>query len=89
MPVWYLTIDLSDLVARWNSGDLDDGIVGLAKAVTARIKESRWRSITADPLTFDTLMHDLERVTTDAEYMGEFEGIYDLADGDRVWITTS
>jgi hypothetical protein len=86
VPNWALTIRLGDVVTRWKQGDLD--ITELAEKVTERIKDSRWRSFTADTEGFDTAMADLAGITTRYEYEQIFEAVYDLADLDRVWIET-
>lgn len=88
MADWKLTIDLADLVRRWdgNGGDLD--IPALAELVVVRLRESEWRLITGDAEAFDRAIAAVKSATNQAEYVAAFELIYDRADADRVWIDT-
>jgi hypothetical protein len=87
MPVWHITVNLSDLNNRWHKGEID--IPELAKLVVERIKQSKWRDITPYPHTFGDALAELEAVTSKDEYVAVFEELYDLADSDRVCIETS
>lgn len=86
MPQWNLKIDLSEHVQAWKRGELS--IEELARKVVAQIKETAWRTWSPYPHTWDDVVDRLLNVTTPAEYENAFEGIYDLADQDRVWIET-
>jgi hypothetical protein len=86
MAHWNLTVNLADLVKRYNADEVD--IPELARLVVERIKATDWRKITPYPDTFDQLLNDLLTSLDEDDYKGGFEEIYDLADSDRVWIET-
>lgn len=87
MPTWTVEVDLSPLVAKYKDGEL--AIEELAIKVVAQLRYSGWRGFSPYPHTWDDTVDRLLQVTTPEEYAAAFEYIYDLADQDRVWITTS
>lgn len=87
MPVWHLTVKLTDLTDQYRKGEL--GVEELAEKVAERIKQSGWRDITPYPHTFDDTVSLLRGVDSESEYVAVFNELYDLADSDRVWIETA
>lgn len=87
MPNWNLKIDLAPEVGAYKRGDLS--IEELARKVVEIFKASGWRAFSPYPHTWDDNIERLLQVETPAQYENAFEYIYDLADEDRVWITTS
>lgn len=86
MPVWHEEINLAPLVREWKDGKID--IPELARKVIEVIRASDWRKYTPYPDTFDDHLGRLRQAETLSQYEAAFEYIYDLADEDRVWITT-
>ena len=86
MPNWNLKIDLAPEVEAWKVGAVS--IEELARKVVERFKESGWRAFSPYPHTWDDMIDRLLQVETPAQYENAFEYIYDLADQDRVWIST-
>lgn len=84
MPQWSITIDVKDIWENFKEVGLEESV----KQIVAKIKESRWRSITPYPDTFDQLISDLEASTSLDEFNSWWAEVYDLADEDRVWIST-
>lgn len=83
--VWLVTIDVAD---TWKSFQ-ENGFEQSVKSIIAKIKQSRWRELTPYPDTFDELLANLEESGDLAEFNGWWDELYDLADSDRVWISTS
>jgi len=81
---WLVTIDVADI---WRNFQ-DNGFEQSVKAIIEKIKASRWRSITPYPDTFDELLACLEESRDLDEFNGWWNELYDLADSDRVWIST-
>jgi len=84
MPQWNITIDVSEIWKNFQDVGFEESV----KQIVAKIKESRWRSITPYPHTFDQLVADLEASTSLDEFNSWWNELYDLADSDRVWIAT-
>lgn len=82
LPVWRMTIDLSDI---WRNDDL--GFEEKRDAVVERVSRSGWLESYDD--VFDALATAIEGIKY-ADSFEEFDGwwdeIYDHADVDRVWI---
>lgn len=88
MPVnrpWRLSIDLDDL---WEDPNHPDSPPMDRRAqIAERIRESTWRLTTSDYRRFDHLLTRLaDPDETDPELC--LQGLYDLADDDRVWLDT-
>lgn len=81
--VWNRTVLLTQL---WR--DTDITIVDKAKAIADVLRKSGWRDITAHQILLDELLEELEGAESFKEFDAVFDGIYDLADLDRVWIET-
>lgn len=86
MPNWNLKIDLAPEVEAWKVGAVS--IEELARRVVKIFQASTWRSFSPYPHTWDDTIDRLLQVETPAQYENAFEYIYDLADQDRVWIST-
>lgn len=84
MPVWKRTIDVADI---WESFQ-ENGFEQSVKSIIAKIKQSGWRELTPYPDTFDELLANLEESGDLVEFNGWWDELYDLADSDRVWIST-
>ncbi len=87
MPHWALKVDLAPEVEAWKMGNLS--IEELARRVTKIFRASGWRAFSPYPHTWDDTIDRLLQAETPAQYEAAFEYIYDLADEDRVWISTS
>jgi hypothetical protein len=83
---WALKVDLAGEVEAYKLGNLS--IEELARKVVDKFKATNWRSFSPYPHTWDDTIDRLLNVETPAEYEAAFEYIYDLADQDRVWIST-
>lgn len=81
---WALTLNVTDLVARWKNNLLT--IPELADKVADRLEHSRWMAITPYPDTLKDRLNRLRQATNTVEYEAAFEFIYDTADDDRVCI---
>ncbi len=81
--VWHLKIDLSQI---WQSGLLD--FDEKREKIVEAIKASGWRALTPYPDTFDEYVANIEQAEDVSEFDEYFDVLYDLADGDRVWIET-
>lgn len=86
MAHWALKVDLAGEVREYKEGDLS--IEELARKVVDKFKATNWRTFSPYPHTWDDAIDRLLQVETPAQYEAAFEYIYDLADQDRVWIST-
>lgn len=86
MANWALKIDLAPEVEAWKLGAVS--IEELARRVVKIFRDSGWRAFSPYPHTWDDTIDRLLQVETPAQYENAFEYIYDLADQDRVWIST-
>ena len=86
MPVWNRTIELGDLNEKYKVRDVT--ISGLAELVVERIEKSGWLGDTPYPDTLRDHLNRLKQASSEGEYVAAFEGIYDVADTERVWIET-
>lgn len=82
MAVWLVSVDLKDV---WEG---DEDFPGKRNAIIHKIRESGWRKITEDVRAFDTLLDALSETEDVRGFDRVFNGLYDLADRDRVWIGT-
>lgn len=83
MPSWAMSIHLSDI---WKSEELSfperrDGVVD-------RIRKSGWETITNHPLYLTGTVNILAECDDVVEFDHYWNNIYDIADEDRVWIST-
>jgi len=85
MP-WILSIDLRPEVGEYNIGKLT--IEQLAEKVALRLLGSGWDKLTAYPDTLRDHIAYLRNAGDEWQYMDRWEPLYDLADSDRVLITT-
>jgi hypothetical protein len=86
MAHWALKVDLAPEVEAYKLGNLS--IEELARKVVDKLKATNWRAFSPYPHTWDDSVERLLQVETPAQYEAAFEYIYDLADQDRVWIST-
>lgn len=86
MAHWALKVDLAPEVEAYKTGNLS--IEELARKVVDKLKATNWRAFSPYPHTWDDNVERLLQVETPAQYEAAFEYIYDLADQDRVWIST-
>jgi hypothetical protein len=86
MAHWALKVDLAPEVEAYKLGNLS--IEELARKVVDKLKATNWRAFSPYPHTWDDNVERLLQVETPAQYEAAFEYIYDLADQDRVWIST-
>lgn len=85
MPGWNHTINLAVAVSYYKeTGD----IPGTAELAIEVIERSGWLGYTPYPISLRDRLDQLSRATTRGEYEAAFDGIYDIADEDRVWINT-
>jgi hypothetical protein len=83
---WILSIDLRPEVGEYNAGKLT--IEQLAEKVALRLLGSGWDKLTAYPDTLRDHTAYLRNSLTESDYEWRWEPLYDLADSDRVLITT-
>lgn len=84
MAQWTITIDVKEI---WSTFQ-DNGYEKSRDAIVAKIKESRWRDISAHQIRLDDLIEELEESLNLPEFNSIWNELYDLADLDRVWIAT-
>jgi len=82
--VWLITIDLKDTWQNFQALGLETSV----EQIVTRIKGSGWRELTPYPDTFDELISNLAASETLDEFNSWWAEVYDLADDDRIWITT-
>lgn len=83
---WILHIDLRPEIADYTAGKI--AIAPLAEKVAIRLLTSGWDKLTAYPDTLRDHIGYVRNAQTAAEYQERWESLYDLADEDRVLITT-
>lgn len=86
MPVWNRTISLGAHVKSYKDGDID--IPRLAELVVGCIEKSGWIEDSPYPDTLRDHLNRLKQASSEGEYRAAFEGVYDVADDERVWIET-
>lgn len=84
MPQWNITIDVKD---PWERSQ-EYGYEKFRDLIVTRIRESRWRDISAHQFRLDDLIEELEESLNVHEFNSIWSELYDLADLDRVWIST-
>jgi hypothetical protein len=84
MAVWLETINVKD---EWEHFQ-ERGYEKTVSLIVAKIKNSRWRDITASQIRLDDLIEELEESLNLPEFNSIWNELYDLADLDRVWIAT-
>lgn len=77
---WKLHIDLDDL---WS--DPENPLLGRVDELAARLRASQWPTMTTDQARLERLINGL---ATDDDPERWWQGLYDLADHDRVWLDT-
>lgn len=83
MPHWNLTVDLKPF---WS--DREIGFEEKRDKIVEAIKTSEWRDWTPYPDHFDDLVHLVVTAENADQFDDAWSEIYDLADDDRVWIST-
>lgn len=83
---WILHIDLRPEVAEYNDNKIT--IKQLAEKVAIRLLTSQWDKLAAYPDTLRDHIAYLRDSQTEADYVWRWSPLYDVADEDRVLITT-
>lgn len=84
MPVnrWHLSIELDDLF-----GDPERPAMERRAEIAERLRASKWTAISTDPSRLRWLIDKFEEADVhDADVW--WNGLYDMADTDRVWLDT-
>jgi hypothetical protein len=84
MAVWLETIDVAEEWEKFQERGYQESV----KLIVDKIKRSRWRDITASQFLLDDLIEELEESLNLPEFNSVWNELYNLADLDRVWIST-